>query len=146
MGCHLFLRIDNRCAIWCFIIESCAVGEHTALFARTCHKVNTHSYGNNDNRMDIDPIADIADQSFAGYVCNTNTICCSVLQLTNKKAAITIIAEMSFYCKFQNFYSLIKFCNCFIIFPFANFSLCSDITFARYIVMTCHYIISDIFV
>ena len=55
-----------------------------------------------------DPIADIADQSFAGYVCNTNTICCSVLQLTNKKAAITIIAEMSFYCKFQNFYWLTR--------------------------------------
>jgi hypothetical protein len=32
MGCHLFLRIDNRCAIWCFIIERCAVDEHTALF------------------------------------------------------------------------------------------------------------------
>jgi hypothetical protein len=58
--------------------------------------------------MDIDPIADMADQSFTGYICNTNTICCSVLQLTNKKAAITIIAEMSFFCKFQNFYSLTR--------------------------------------
>ena len=32
MGCHLFLRIDNRCAISCFIIEIFAVGDHTALF------------------------------------------------------------------------------------------------------------------
>ena len=43
--------------------------------ASTCDKVNTHSYGTNDNRMDIDPIIprahtptipDMADQSFAG--------------------------------------------------------------------------------
>jgi hypothetical protein len=41
----------------------------------TCDKVNAHSYGTNDNRMDIDPIVpgvhtptipDMADQSFAG--------------------------------------------------------------------------------
>jgi len=25
MGFHLFLKIDCRCAIWCFIVESCAI-------------------------------------------------------------------------------------------------------------------------
>jgi hypothetical protein len=51
------------------------MGMHFREIASTCDKVNAHSYGTNDNRMDSDPIVpivhtptipDMADQSFAG--------------------------------------------------------------------------------
>ena len=64
------------------------------------------------------------------------------------KAYISFLSvNVAFKCYVKlSYHTQIKCCNCLIIFHFTNCGLCPDITLTRYIVITCHYIISDIFV